>query len=95
MQNEQRLEPAQKGDQSIKNQTVISTFKPFKLAGTDEIVLALSQHGIQHSVSHQYFIFRAYMAYGYIPKAWRQLKVMFITKPRHVRGKGLRNNALH
>jgi hypothetical protein len=47
----------------------ISTFKPFKSAGTDGIVPALFQPGV--ICAH---IFRACLARGYIPKAWRQVK---------------------
>jgi hypothetical protein len=46
----------------------IRTFKPFKSAGTDGIVLALSQHSALHLCD----IFRACLSYGYIPKTWRQ-----------------------
>jgi hypothetical protein len=56
-------------------------FKPFELAGADEIVPALLQQGIEHLVAHPCHIFRACLAKGYIPKAWRQVKVMFIHKP--------------
>lgn len=59
----------------------ISMFKPFKSAGTDEIVLALLQHGIEHLVSHLCCRFRTCLAYGYISGASKQVKVMFIPKP--------------
>jgi hypothetical protein len=59
----------------------LSIFKPFKSAGTDEIVSALLQEGAEHLVPHLCRIFRACMAYGFIPTAWRQVKVTFIPKP--------------
>jgi hypothetical protein len=39
------------------------------------------QQGAEHTVPHLCHIFRASMAYGFIPTAWRQVKVMFIPKP--------------
>jgi hypothetical protein len=59
----------------------LNTFKPFKSAGTDEIVPALLQQGMEYLSPHLCCIFRACLAYGYIPKAWRQVRVMFIPKP--------------
>jgi hypothetical protein len=61
---------------------LLGTFKPFKSAGTDGIVLALLQQGVEYLVPHLCHIFRACMAYGFIPTAWRQVKVTFIPKPR-------------
>jgi hypothetical protein len=70
----------------VSNQSKIrwalSTFKPFKSAETNEIVPALLQQGAEHLVPHLCCIFRACMAYGFIPVAWRQVKVTFILKPR-------------
>jgi hypothetical protein len=68
-------------DQS-KIRRAISTFKPFKSAGTDGIVPALLQQGVQHLKTYLCRIFRACLARGCIPKAWRQVKVTFIPKPR-------------
>jgi hypothetical protein len=67
-------------DQS-KIRWAISTFKPFKLAGTNGIVPALLQQGVEHLMTHLYHIFRACLTRGYIPKVWRQVKAMFIPKP--------------
>jgi hypothetical protein len=58
----------------------LSTFKPFKSAGTEGIVPALLQQGVEHLVAHLCRIFRACMAYGFIPMAWKQVKVTFIPK---------------
>jgi hypothetical protein len=60
----------------------LNTFKPFKSAGTDEIVPTLLQQGMVHLAPHLCCIFRACLAYGYIPMAWRQVRVTFIPKPR-------------
>jgi hypothetical protein len=68
-------------DQS-KIRLAISTFKTFKSAYTDGIVPALLQQGVEHLTTHLCCIFRACLARGYIPKAWRQVKVTFITKRR-------------
>jgi hypothetical protein len=67
-------------DQS-KIRWVISTFKPFKKAGTDGIVPVLLQWGVEHLTTHLCRIFRACLARGYIPKVWKQVKVTFIPKP--------------
>jgi hypothetical protein len=67
-------------DQS-KIRWAISTLKPFKSAGTDGIVPALLQQEVEHLTTHLCRIFRACLPRGYIPKAWRQVKVTFIPKP--------------
>jgi hypothetical protein len=59
----------------------LSTFQPIKSVGTDEIVLALLQQWMEHLVPYLSHIFRAYLAYGYISMAWRQVRVMLIPKP--------------
>jgi hypothetical protein len=61
---------------------VLGTFKQFKSAGTDGIVPALLQQGLEHSVPHLCRLFKACMAHGFIPTAWRQVKLTFIPKPR-------------
>jgi hypothetical protein len=60
---------------------VLGTFKPFKSVGTDGIVSVLLQQGAEHVVPHLCHIFRACMAYGFIPTACRHVKAMFIPKP--------------
>ena len=50
----------------------LNTFRPFKSAGTAGTVLALWQHGGEFLVSHLCCIYRACMAYAFIPMAWRQ-----------------------
>jgi hypothetical protein len=42
----------------------------------------LYQQGMEHLVQHLSYIFRACLAYGYIPMALRQVRVMFIPKPK-------------
>jgi len=61
---------------------MISTFKPFKSAGPDGIVPALLQQGIDVLMAHLCHTFRAFLARGCIPKAWRQVNVMIIRRPR-------------
>jgi len=58
--------------------------KPFTHVGNDKIVLALLQQGIEHLMAHLCHIFRACQAGRYILKAWRWVKLMFITQPRMV-----------
>jgi hypothetical protein len=50
--------------------------------GTDEIVLVILWQVMEHLIPHFCCIFRAYLAYRYIPMAWRQVKDMFISGPR-------------
>jgi hypothetical protein len=59
----------------------LDTFNPYISAGTDGIVPALLQRGAELLVPHLCRIYRACMAYGFIPKAWRPVKVTFILKP--------------
>jgi hypothetical protein len=59
----------------------LGTLKPFKAAGTDEIVPALLQQGEELIAPHLFRIYRACLAYGLIATAWRQVKVTFIPKP--------------
>jgi hypothetical protein len=59
----------------------LGTFKQFKLARTDEFVSTLLQQVKEGSVPHLCCIFRACLAYRYISMAWRQVNVLFISKP--------------
>jgi hypothetical protein len=60
---------------------VIGTFKQFKSAGTDDIVLALLQQGAEQLVPYLCHVFRACLAYTFTPMAWKQAKATFIPKP--------------
>jgi hypothetical protein len=51
----------------------LGSFKPFKSAGTDGLVPLLLQQEGKDVVPHLCPIFRACMAYGFIPTAWRQV----------------------
>lgn len=70
---------------SVINQSkikwAIGTFKPFKSPGSDGIIPAFLQQGINLLTSPLCYIFRACLAFGYIPKAWRQVNIVFIPKP--------------
>jgi hypothetical protein len=59
----------------------LGTLKPFKAAGRDEIVPALSQQGEELIVPYLCRIYRACLVYGFISTAWRLVKVTFIPKP--------------
>jgi hypothetical protein len=63
-----------------RNKWTLDTFKPYKSTGTDGIVPELLQHGAELLVLHLCRIYTACMAYGFIPMAWRQVKVTFIPK---------------
>jgi hypothetical protein len=58
----------------------LGTLKPFKSAGQDGIVPALLQQLEEYLVPHHCRIFRACLAHGFTPSAWRQVKVTFIPK---------------
>jgi hypothetical protein len=60
----------------------LGIFKPFKSTGTIGTLPELLQQRTEHLVPRLCCIFRACMAYGIILKAWRQVKVTFIPKPR-------------
>ena len=47
-----------------------------------ELYLLCLQQGVEHSTTHLCHIFRACLARGYMPKAWRQVNVTFIPKHR-------------
>jgi len=59
----------------------ICTFKLFKSAEANGLLPALLQQGVILLITHPCHIFRACLARRYIPKAWRQVKVMFTLEP--------------
>jgi ribonuclease HI len=59
----------------------IKSFKPFKSPGPDQIFPALLQEGLDIIVKPLSGIFKACLLLGYIPKTWREVKVIFIPKP--------------
>jgi hypothetical protein len=59
----------------------IDGFGTFKAAGEDGIFPGLLQHGIEIIIGHITKIVAACLAYGYIPLAWRTVRVIFIPKP--------------
>jgi hypothetical protein len=61
------------------------TFAPYKSAGVDGIFPAVLQEFWEVLVSYLVKIFRAWLATGYVPAVWRQIKVVFIHKPGGIR----------
>jgi hypothetical protein len=59
----------------------IDSFDPYNSPGMDGIFPALLQEGREVLVPYLVRIFRTCLAAGYVPKAWRQVKVVFIPKP--------------
>lgn len=59
----------------------VSTFKPFKSPGVDEIFPALLQKSIGIIREPLLKVFRSSIALSYIPERWRTTKVVFIPKP--------------
>jgi hypothetical protein len=59
----------------------IDGFGTFKAVGEDGIFPGLLQHGIEIIIDHITNIFVAYLAYNYIPLAFRAVTVIFIPKP--------------
>jgi len=59
----------------------IDTFAPYKSPGVDGIFPALLQEGREVLIPHLVKIFHACLATGYVPRIWRQVKVVFIPKP--------------
>jgi hypothetical protein len=42
---------------------------------------AVLEKGTEHLEAHLCHIFRMYLARGYVPRAWRQIKVMLFLNP--------------
>jgi hypothetical protein len=61
----------------------IDGFGTFKAATEDGIFPGLLQHGIEIIIGHITKNFAACLAYGYIPLAWRAVRLIFIPKPGH------------
>jgi len=59
----------------------IDSFAPYKIPGVDGIFPALLQEGGEILIPYLIRIFRACLAKGFVPAAWRQVKVVFIPKP--------------
>lgn len=59
----------------------LGSFQPFKSAGSDKLFPALLQHSVDTILHPLHEIFSASLVYGYIPRAWQQVKVIFIPKP--------------
>jgi hypothetical protein len=64
-----------------KVRLAIDGFGTFKAVGEDGIFPGLLQHWIEIIIDHITNIFAAYLAYGYIPLAWKAVRVIFIPKP--------------
>ena len=59
----------------------IQTFKPFKSSGIDKIIPALIKESDNSLIQTLVSIYRAILTWAYIPKAWQEVKVIFIPKP--------------
>ena len=67
--------------QQHKVSWAIDDLEPYKAAGTDGIFPALLQQAQECIVSTLTRILKACVAYKYIPKVWRLVKVIFLPKP--------------
>jgi ribonuclease HI len=68
----------------VKEETVewaIKSFAPFKAAGPDGILPVLMQKGYEYIKKNLVRLYKASIAIGYIPRAWRQVRVVFLPKP--------------
>jgi len=59
----------------------IDFFAPYKSPGVDGIFPALLQQAPEVVIPYMVSIFRAFLATGYVPAVWQQVKVVFIPKP--------------
>ena len=59
----------------------LKSFKPFKSAGLDGIFPALLQWQLNQATNQLLPIYRACIAFKYIPRVWREAKVVFLPKP--------------
>jgi len=70
-------------DDIVNHQKVkraISTFGPFKAAGTDEVFPAMLKNGPDELIPHLVRLMRACLVFGYMPKTWREMRVIFLPK---------------
>ena len=58
----------------------IRSFQPFSSAGVDGIIPALLQFNLPLLINPLLKIFVACLALGYVPKAWQEIRVIFIPK---------------
>lgn len=58
----------------------VKSFKPYKSAGLDEILPVLLQKALHQIENHLLTIFTASLKFGYIPKLWQGVRVVFIPK---------------
>lgn len=58
----------------------ITKFQPFKSPGPDSILPILLQRGLDILTGYLCRIFKACLAWGYIPMAWRSVRVVFLPK---------------
>lgn len=62
----------------------IQSFKPYKSPGEDGIFPALLQQGRKILIPYLVKLFRASLAWGYIPSNWSKVKVIYIPKAGRV-----------
>jgi len=62
----------------------VSLFAHYKSPGIDGIFPVLLQKGLDILIETLVKIFRAWIAYGYIPVQWRTSRVVFVPKPGRV-----------
>lgn len=58
----------------------VRTFKPYKSAGPDGVFPAMIQHSLDELMPCLMEIFKTSLQFGYVPKLWREVKVVFIQK---------------
>lgn len=63
-----------------KVQWAMKSFEPFKSPGCDGIVPALLQNGLELLTKPLTHLYKASLATGVVPQAWRSVKVIFIPK---------------
>jgi hypothetical protein len=68
----------------VKIRWAIAGCGPFKAAGEDGIFPALLKNGVEVLINPLQKIFTACLAFNCIPKPWRKVKVIFITKSGRV-----------
>ena len=64
-----------------KTKWAVNSFHSFKAAGPDGVFPALLKWGGDKLIQALCNIFRACLAYRYIPERWREVEVLFIPKP--------------
>lgn len=64
----------------VKVRWAVKKFKPYKSPGVDGIYPVLLQMGLEELIPHLCKIFKACLAWGFVPRSWQEVRVTYIPK---------------